>query len=218
MAVIRTSAPQKTAFVPVAVFKTLEGIRKDAAFILQTVQDEHGVDTAISARMIRYTLADASAAFGRKDSTAQARGLVYLVTSFLNGTNGLDGLTKPLPKWLSQVFRAHFETIRPYQPTADDVLQHVGAILDRAEKVGVAPKKAEAPAEAEAEAPTEADTTADGQSNAAHNKRQDQIARKLRARTTAARRIRELRAQVRALQQQLAEAVQPKKRPAKLAA
>ena len=115
------------------------------------------------------------------------------------------------------LFRCHANFLGTVEDRTD-VLQHVGAILDRAEKVGVAPKKAEAPAEAEAEAPTEADTTADGQSNAAHNKRQDQIARKLRARTTAARRIRELRAQVRALQQQLAEAVQPKKRPAKLAA
>lgn len=200
MAIVKTAAPQKIAFVPMAFLKVVSGVRKDAAFILQTVQDEHGADSAISARMIRYTLADASAAFGRRDQTAQARGLVYLTASYLNGTNSLDGLTKPLPRWLAQVFRAHFETIRPYQPTAADVLQHVSAILDRAAFIGAAPKKA------------------GGQANAAHNARQDQIARKLRDRITAAHRIRELRAQVRALQQQLAEAAQPKKRKVAVAA
>lgn len=140
MAVIKTAAPAKVAHVPAATLKLVPSIRKDAAFILQTITDDHGADCGISARMLRYTLADAASAFGKRDASSMARGLVYLVVAYLNGTNGIDGLCKPLPKWLAQVMRDHFETIRPAQPTATDALLHVGAMLDRAEKVGAAPK------------------------------------------------------------------------------
>lgn len=140
MAVIKSAPIAKVAHVPAAVLKLVPAIRKDAAFILQTITDDHGADSGISARMLRYTLADAASAFGKRDASSMARGLVYLVVAYLNGTNGIDGLCKPLPKWLAQVMRDHFETIRPAQPTAADALMHVGAMLDRAEKVGAAPK------------------------------------------------------------------------------
>lgn len=140
MAIVKTAAPAKVAHVPTAILKLVPAIRKDAAFILETITLDHGADSGISARMLRYTLADAASAFGKRDASSMARGLVYLVVAYLNGTNGIDGLTKPLPKWLAQVMRDHFETIRPAQPTAADTLLHVGAMLDRAEKVGAAPK------------------------------------------------------------------------------
>ena len=140
MAVIKTAPAPKVAHVPATFLKVVAGIRKDAAYILNTITDDHGADSGISARMLRYTLADACAAFGKKDTSAQARALIYLVVAYLNGSNGLDGLTKPLPRWLAQVFRNHFETIRPAQPVASDVLLHVDALLARAEKVGAAPK------------------------------------------------------------------------------
>lgn len=140
MAAIKTASVQKVAHVPVTFLKVVANVRKDAAYIVTGVTDDHGAESGISARMLRYTLADASAAFGKRDTCAQARALIYLVVAYLNGSNGLDGLTKPLPRWLAQVFRNHFETIRPAQPIAADVLLHVGAMLDRAEKVGAAPK------------------------------------------------------------------------------
>ena len=140
MSVIKPAAPAKVAHVPAAVLKLVPAIRKDSAYIIQTITDEHGADSAISARMLRYTLADAASALGRKDANAMARSFVYLAVAYLNGTNGLDGLCKPLSKWAAQILRAHFETIRPFKPTAAEALMHVGAMLDRAEKVGVAPK------------------------------------------------------------------------------
>lgn len=146
MSVIKSAPIAKTAHVPSAVLKLVPAIRKDAAYILQTITDEHGADSAVSARMLRYTLSDAASAFGKRDASSMARGLVYLVVAYLNGTNGLEGLCKPLPKWLAQIMRDHLETIRPFKPTASDVLMHVGAMLDRAEKVGAAPKAEKADA------------------------------------------------------------------------
>ena len=141
MSVIKSAAPAKVAHVPAATLKLIPAIRKDAAYIIQTITDEHGADSAISARMLRYTLADAVSAFGKKDANAMARSVIYLITAYLNGTNGLDGLCKPLPKWLAQVFRATEEPIRPFKPTAKDVLMHVEVLLCKMEHVGAAPKK-----------------------------------------------------------------------------
>lgn len=195
----------KIAHVPAAVVKLVPAIRKDAAFILQTITDDHGADSGISARMLRYTLADAASAFGKRDASSMARGLVYLVVAYLNGTNGLDGLTKPLPKWLAQVMRSHFETIRPAQPTCADVQQHVGALVDRIEKVGAAPKKESADAEQTTGTENPINPAIPVHGTEAAMAVSAVFARREKQRTITAKRVRALRATVAQQSQVIAE-------------
>lgn len=206
MAVIKTAPAPKVAHVPVTFLKVVADIRKDAAFIVNGIADDHGADSGISARMLRYTLADACAAFGKKDTSAQARALIYLVVAYLNGSNGIEGLTKSLPRWLAQVFRNHFEALRPAQPIAADVLLHVGAMLDRAEKVGAAPKVEKDDVGGETTGtvnPTNPDIPTHGTDAA--KAVSAQFARREAQRTKTAQRVRALRATVAAQSALIAE-------------
>lgn len=221
----------KIAHAPKTVLAILGDIAKDATFILDGVADEHGADCFVSARMLKYTMADALAAFGKKTAPAMARGAVFLVVSYLNGSQSLAGLAKDAacPRWLGQAMAATFEAIRPFRPTVADVALHVGALLDRIAAVGAKPTAEKADAADDAADtdgtvnPTNPDIPVHGSDAALAASAQ--YARRERQRADTARRLRALRATVSAQAGEIAalraalaaaqSAAAPKKRAAK---
>jgi mRNA-degrading endonuclease toxin of MazEF toxin-antitoxin module len=141
MTVIKTAVPTKVAHVPAATLKALADIRKSVTFIVRGITDDHGAETSVSARMLRFGLADAASAFGKKSPEAQGRALVYLSVAYLNGTQSMDGIRKACPTWLGQVVAEVCEPLKRFAPMPPDVERVALAMADAMEKRGAVPKK-----------------------------------------------------------------------------
>lgn len=205
----------KTTYTPASVLKLADAIRKDISFRIATIRDEHGTDTSVSPRMLRYSLQDAHAACGGMNASAIAGAVIYLCCAYHNGSQSLAGLTaKPCKPWLAQTLRRQFEGLKSGGGCTPAELERSAlALLDVIEEQV---KPATVPS-VQPEAPAPAPAPAYTMTDAAHNAQQGAIARKLRARSKTADSIRALRAEVRALRAQLEEMRTPKKHTPKKA-
>lgn len=204
----------KPVFVPATVLALADDVRKDIPFITQSIADEHGGDSNISPRMLRFGLAEAHAAIGgRPTSRSVASALLYFCSAHANGQQSLSSLTaRPCPKWAAKALTAQYEGIKPGGGCSAESLSIAAlALLDHIVSLGARPKRDTATAsatdasatDAVVESPTNPAIPVHG--TVAAVAASAVTARWQRQRDFAARKIRAMRATIRAQNARIAE-------------